>query len=441
MRHRRVVDEERPRPAGRGPDPAVELPDPDEHQDDDERRSERRRERDDPVPRGTPRVPQLPRSILTRLGSADAARPRPHRRRLQELRALTGDEDGAQRVAWTDTWETARDWLRGELADTGAREEIDEAGNQWFTLGESPDALLIGGHLDSVPNGGWLDGSLERRRPAPRCSAGSPTRARRRVSRSGSSTGPTRRARASAARCSARRRPPARCATRTSSASSRTATGSRSPTRSREHGVDLDRALDARAQLEGARRLPRAAHRAGPGARVAGPPARASCSAPSASSAHGSPGAARRRTPARRRWTSAATRSPARRSSRSRFAAIARETGGGAVLHLRRRRLPAGDRHLRRRDGRAAARPAPPRRGTARRDARRREGGLGALRRRGADRGRRGSGSGHRADPLRRHPDRLRRRGDPRGGGHLAPASRQARSTTPRRSRAPACRP
>ena len=80
---------------------------------------------------------------------------------LAELRELTGDENGAQRVAWTDTWETAREWLRGKVAATGAVEEIDEAGNQWFTLaGDSDQALLIGGHIDSVPNGGWLDGCL-----------------------------------------------------------------------------------------------------------------------------------------------------------------------------------------------------------------------------------------------------------------------------------------
>jgi N-carbamoyl-L-amino-acid hydrolase len=79
---------------------------------------------------------------------------------LEELRELTGDENGAQRVAWTDTWELARGWLRDKVASTGAREEIDEAGNQWFTLGEGGPALLIGGHIDSVPNGGWLDGSL-----------------------------------------------------------------------------------------------------------------------------------------------------------------------------------------------------------------------------------------------------------------------------------------
>ncbi len=80
---------------------------------------------------------------------------------LRELRELTGNEDGAQRVAWTDTWVEAKRWLSAKVAPTGAAEEVDEAGNQWFTLeGESDQALLIGGHIDSVPNGGWLDGAL-----------------------------------------------------------------------------------------------------------------------------------------------------------------------------------------------------------------------------------------------------------------------------------------
>jgi hydantoinase/carbamoylase family amidase len=80
---------------------------------------------------------------------------------LKELRELTGDENGAQRVAWTDTWQRAREWLRGLVAATGAAESVDAAGNQWFTLpGDSDRAVLIGGHIDSVPNGGWLDGSL-----------------------------------------------------------------------------------------------------------------------------------------------------------------------------------------------------------------------------------------------------------------------------------------
>jgi beta-ureidopropionase / N-carbamoyl-L-amino-acid hydrolase len=80
---------------------------------------------------------------------------------LNELRELTGDENGAQRVAWTDTWQQAREWLRDKLDGTGATESFDAASNQWFTLaGESERTLLIGGHIDSVPNGGWLDGAL-----------------------------------------------------------------------------------------------------------------------------------------------------------------------------------------------------------------------------------------------------------------------------------------
>jgi N-carbamoyl-L-amino-acid hydrolase len=80
---------------------------------------------------------------------------------LKELRELTGDENGAQRVAWTETWETARGWLREKLAGLPLEEEIDEAGNQWWTLrGGSEREVLIGGHIDSVPNEGWLDGAL-----------------------------------------------------------------------------------------------------------------------------------------------------------------------------------------------------------------------------------------------------------------------------------------
>ncbi len=80
---------------------------------------------------------------------------------LKELRELTSDKDGAQRVAWTDMWLKARDWFRTKLADLPVEQHYDAAGNNWVTLpGHSPEALLLGGHLDSVPNGGWLDGSL-----------------------------------------------------------------------------------------------------------------------------------------------------------------------------------------------------------------------------------------------------------------------------------------
>jgi hydantoinase/carbamoylase family amidase len=80
---------------------------------------------------------------------------------LKELRALTGDENGAQRVAFTKPWLAARAWLSKKLEALPVEMHQDAAGNNWTTLrGRSDRALLIGGHLDSVPNGGWLDGCL-----------------------------------------------------------------------------------------------------------------------------------------------------------------------------------------------------------------------------------------------------------------------------------------
>jgi hydantoinase/carbamoylase family amidase len=80
---------------------------------------------------------------------------------LKELRALTGDENGAQRVAFTPTWIAARNWLKQKLSELPVKIHTDAAGNLWMTLrGESEKSLLIGGHIDSVPNGGWLDGCL-----------------------------------------------------------------------------------------------------------------------------------------------------------------------------------------------------------------------------------------------------------------------------------------
>jgi N-carbamoyl-L-amino-acid hydrolase len=170
---------------------------------------------------------------------------------LKELRGLTGDENGAQRVAWTDTWEVARAWLRDRMAGSGATEEIDEAGNQWFTLrGASDRALLIGGHIDSVPNGGWLDGCLNLmagvevlRRVA---ADGTPPLTVRLVNwadeegaRFGRSLfGSSAAAGSMADQDELRQRTDAN--------------GVALPDALREHGVDLDRAIEARKQLAGA---------------------------------------------------------------------------------------------------------------------------------------------------------------------------------------------
>ena len=80
---------------------------------------------------------------------------------LKELRSLTGDQNGAQRVAWTDTWLKAREWFQSKIRPLPVKHHYDAAGNSWTTLaGQSEKTLILGGHLDSVPNGGWLDGCL-----------------------------------------------------------------------------------------------------------------------------------------------------------------------------------------------------------------------------------------------------------------------------------------
>ena len=82
---------------------------------------------------------------------------------LKELAGLTGGPDGARRVAWTEEWTKARDWFRGKLEEIEGITEIetDEAGNIWATApGDSDRAVILGGHIDSVPAGGWLDGAL-----------------------------------------------------------------------------------------------------------------------------------------------------------------------------------------------------------------------------------------------------------------------------------------
>ena len=80
---------------------------------------------------------------------------------LKELRALTSDENGAQRVAWTETWVKARMWFTAKLRNLPVERHYDAAGNHWITLRSVSDrALILGSHLDSVPNGGWLDGCL-----------------------------------------------------------------------------------------------------------------------------------------------------------------------------------------------------------------------------------------------------------------------------------------
>jgi beta-ureidopropionase / N-carbamoyl-L-amino-acid hydrolase len=170
---------------------------------------------------------------------------------LQELRELTGDGNGAQRVAWTETWERSREWLRGKLGDLPLEHELDEAGNQWWTLrGGSERALLIGGHMDSVPNGGWLDGCLNvmagvevLRRIA---EEGEPPVTVRLVDWADEEGARFGRSLFGSSAASGTMDDQDELRNRTDGE------GVRLDDAVREHGVDLDRALDARRQLESA---------------------------------------------------------------------------------------------------------------------------------------------------------------------------------------------
>jgi hydantoinase/carbamoylase family amidase len=80
---------------------------------------------------------------------------------LRELAARTSTPDGAQRLAWGPVWRDAREWFKGKIIAIGLSVDTDSAGNNWVTLpGSSPKTVIVGSHLDSVPNGGWLDGAL-----------------------------------------------------------------------------------------------------------------------------------------------------------------------------------------------------------------------------------------------------------------------------------------
>ncbi len=90
-----------------------------------------------------------------------AARPDRAIADLRALADLTGGPGGARRLCWTPEWDTARRFLRDRLSELPVTVDVDEAGNLWARLpGARPETVVIGSHIDSVPNGGWLDGAL-----------------------------------------------------------------------------------------------------------------------------------------------------------------------------------------------------------------------------------------------------------------------------------------
>ena len=186
--------------------------------------------------------------------------PRAHRRRRRR----------AARRVHPDVGEGARVAAREARGHSRSRVHQDAAGNLWATL-----------------KGKSRQGAAHRRAhrlgPQRRLARRLPERARRRRSAAAhrrrghaaghgarSSIGATRKARGSAAACSA----PARRRARSSPDEVRNLTdrdGIKLADAVKQHGIDLDRALEARKRAEERRRVPRAAHRAGPGAAEHGP--------------------------------------------------------------------------------------------------------------------------------------------------------------------------
>lgn len=79
---------------------------------------------------------------------------------LRQLSALTSNAAGAQRVAWTETWRKAREFLVAQMEGLPVEITTDPAGNLWIRLpGLRDETVVLGSHLDSVPGGGWLDGA------------------------------------------------------------------------------------------------------------------------------------------------------------------------------------------------------------------------------------------------------------------------------------------
>lgn len=83
---------------------------------------------------------------------------------VDEVGLIGGDGTAVNRFAWTPALLAACEWLVARLHELGLRAEIDAAGNvigRWDVEGaDAGTAVLIGSHLDTVPDGGRFDGAL-----------------------------------------------------------------------------------------------------------------------------------------------------------------------------------------------------------------------------------------------------------------------------------------
>jgi N-carbamoyl-L-amino-acid hydrolase len=79
---------------------------------------------------------------------------------LHELASIGRSGAGVRRVAYSESDVAARRWIAQKFAAAGLTPQIDRVGNVFGRWPGAARALLIGSHTDTVPSGGWLDGSL-----------------------------------------------------------------------------------------------------------------------------------------------------------------------------------------------------------------------------------------------------------------------------------------
>src|SRR3989454_7063195 len=84
-------------------------------------------------------------------------------RRLDELYAIGAEPDGgAYRPLYVPAWATAVERVDRWLKDAGLKTRRDAVGNLWGRAegAEKGKSIVTGSHIDTVRNGGRLDGAL-----------------------------------------------------------------------------------------------------------------------------------------------------------------------------------------------------------------------------------------------------------------------------------------
>ena len=462
MRHRGVVDDERPRPASRAPDPAIQLPEADRgrarrgRRRRPDRRTENRRRgraaRSGSRDSGVGHRQFLSRSLTTVVGSP--AMPLDPSRTVAELKELRGAHRATRTAPSASPGPTRGRRARGLAARQGRRHRRDGGDRRGGQPVVHAARRLRARAPDRRPHRLGAERRLARRLPQRhgRRRGAAPDRRRghaaaHRAARQLGGRG-RRALRPLALRLVGRRRLDGR--------PGRAATADATPTASRCRTRCASTASTSTARSTRARSS-RTRPRTSSSTSSRGPCSSrstcrsASCSGPSGWSATRSPGRARQRTRDRRRWTSGATRSPVRPSSRSR-------SGRSPPRSATAPSAPRAASSASRASSPPSSRPPSSSSisGISMRDklARMlgaREGGERAIRARGEHRRRVEPDLEHRADPVRRAARRARRRSDPRGVRDVAstaerPVARRCRGRARRRTdrhgvRAVAARP